>query len=188
MGIIKTAPRNIPDQGDIVFRGVVSIPTGQGIDFVESGNNSDNSDRVPCRHAVAISTGDQEDLVDPGKSVFEKSLVVDVGGNALNTMNPRVFIRDIQIKGLAFFRSAGPASINIDTVPDSTSPSRFGNAVGFAPQSGRVTIGNELHTTPKGNFDGTHTDTGTDSRIAVEFAGPILANPAKRRLIRAILE
>ena len=30
----------------------------------------------PDEHAVAISTGDHQDLVDLGKSVFEKSLVV----------------------------------------------------------------------------------------------------------------
>ena len=184
----QIAPGNIPDQGDIVFRGVASILTGQGIDLVESGNSFESSDRVRFKNGVAISTGDQEDLVDLRKSVFEKSLVVDVGGNALNTMNRGVFIRDIQVKGLAFFRSAGRASINIETAPDSTSPSRFGNAVVFALQSGRVTIGNELHTTPKAIFDGTHTYIGTDSTISVKFAGPVLANPAKRRLIRAILE
>ena len=120
--------------------------------------------------------------------MFEKSLVVDVGANALNTTNLGVFIRDIQVKGLAFFRSAGRASINIEAVPDSTSPSRFGNAVVFALHSGRVTIGNELHTTPKVIFEGTHTYIGTGSTISVKFAGPILANPAKRRLIRAIPE
>ncbi len=184
---VSNPPSRFP-RGNIVFRGVVSILTGQGIDTVECGNSFESSDRVRFKQAVTISTGTQEDLVDLRKSVFEKSIVVDVGGNDLNSMTQGVFIRDVQVKGLAFFRSAGRASINIEAVPDSTSPSRFGSAVVFALQSGRVTIGNELHTTPKVIFQGTHTYIGTDSTISVKFAGPIQANPSKRRLILAILE
>jgi hypothetical protein len=179
---------NIPDQGNIVFRGIVSVLTGDGIDFVECGNSFESTDRVRFRHAVTISTGNQEDLVDLRKSVFEKSLVVDIGNNAVNTMNLGIFVRDIQVGGQAFFRSSGLASINIEAVPDSTSPSRFGSAVVFALRSGRVTIGHVLHKTPKVIFDGAQTYIGTDSTISVKLAGPIQANPAKRRLINAILE
>jgi hypothetical protein len=120
--------------------------------------------------------------------LFEKLLVVDIGGKTLDTMNPGVFAGDIQVCGLAFFRSSGLANINIEAVPDSTSPSRFGNAVVFALRSGRVTIGHELHTTPRVIFDGAQTYIGTDSTISVKLTGPFQANPAQRRLINAILE
>ncbi len=58
----------------------------------------------------------------------------------------------------------------------------------FVLQSGKVTIGNELQTTPTVIFAGGQIFIGTDETMSVRIAGPILANPARRRLIRALLE
>lgn len=179
---------NFPDQGNIEFRGIVSIVTGEGIDVVEIGNSFESSDRVLFKERVAVSTGNQQDNVDVRKSTFEKSLTVDVGSNNPGTTNDGVSVRDIQVKGPAFFKSSGGANIDIEAVPDSTTPSTFRNSVGFTLQSGSVTIGNELQTTTKVIFAGGQIFIGTDETMSVRIAGPILANPARRRLIRAILE
>lgn len=118
--------------------------------------------------------------------MFEKSLVIDIGGNAPNTMNPEVFARDIPVGGLAFFRSAGLASINIEAVSESRSPSQFGNTVVFAMLSGRVTTGHGFQTTPGVIIDGAQTYIGKDSTNSVKRTGRIEANPARQRLITAI--
>ena len=103
-------------------------------------------------------------------------------------MNPGFFVRDLHVCGRALFRSSGLASINIEAVPDSTSPSRFGDTVVFALRSGRVTIGHELHTACGVGFDGAQIYIGTDSTFSVKLTGPGQANPAKRRLVNAFLE
>ena len=179
---------NLPDQGDIVFRGIVSIVTGEGIDSVEFGNSFEGSDRVLFKQTVAVSTGNQQDIVAIRKSRFEKSLSVDVGNSSPGTTNDGVFVRDILVMGPAFFRSSGRADIDNEAIPDSTTPTTFRNTVTFALQSGKVTVGSVFHTTPKVVFGGTQLFVGTDETISVKFAGPILANPSRRRLIRAILE
>jgi hypothetical protein len=179
---------NIPDHGDIVFRGIVSIVTGEGIDSVEFGNSFESSDRVLFKQTVSVSTGNQQDIVAIRKSRFEKSLSVDVGNSGPGNMNDSVLVRDILVMGPAFFRSSGGADVDIEAIPDSTTPTTFRNTVAFALQSGNVTIGSVLHTTPKVVFGGSQLFVGTDETILVRIAGPILANPARRRLIRAILE
>jgi hypothetical protein len=188
MGDDSVVIGNFSEKGDVVFLGAVSILTGEGMDFVELGNSFDSSDRVQFAAPVVILTGAQADRVRFRKSQFKSLLTVEVGSNDSTTAKDEISLGDVKVEGLSFFRSAGLASINIETEVVSTSTTRFGKAAFFAMASGNVVVGNGRQTTPVVIFDAAQTYIGTRSRISVKYVGNVQANLAQRRLFRAVLE
>ncbi len=171
-----------PFTGCPSFNGRVTVNTGGGYDVFGTTSGKDSTNRVNFFGPVVVITGDQKDYVYSTDTNFYSSLTVDLGRTS-GTESDQFWSSDIKVTGSTVVRSSGLASVLLSTP---TAGSRFEGNVWFSLGSGfiYVELGNEA---AKVKFGGFHTFRGLSKRIDVYYFEEVDANPARRRLLNAVL-